>query len=146
MVRRFPQWGPIFRVTFELKINSATKLLDDWDGSVESNRSRCRPYLEIAFQRFGSTPLKWQMSSVGQIQLVWEWSYISSTDEGVHLNISWHRFITIDSLQILPNGRRMAFISTTSLYMENSGKVWMPNQTPANFTNVNVFTMTTSMP
>ena len=32
LVGRFPQFhrGPIFRVTFELKINSATKLLDDW--------------------------------------------------------------------------------------------------------------------
>merc|ERR1719357_726667 len=26
----FSQWGPIFRVTFELKIDSATKLADDW--------------------------------------------------------------------------------------------------------------------
>ena len=62
-------------------------------------------------------------------------SYISSNfDEQVYLNINQEGFISIEIAQWEMNG-----FYFFNIYMDGNLYVRMQNQTPANYTNVNVF-------
>ena len=140
LVGSFPQWGPIFRVTFDLKIESETKLPNCWmqvlrvtdmetdnDAQVPGNRV---PGVWLCFPEEANS-LCGENSTCLLIG-----SYISSKyDEAVYLTISRDRFISIEIAQWEMDGFYFYHV-----YIDGKLYVRMQNHTPANFTNVNVFT------
>jgi len=138
----FTQWGPIFRVTFELKIDSATKLPDDWllllritDDNANTNSLQA-PGCHIPGVWLNG-PFEVSNHMCGQSSTcLWIGNYISSNwDEIVPLNISRDRFVLIEIAQWVMDG-----VYVYRIYKDGKLYVQMPNYTPANFTNVNAFT------
>ena len=138
----FQQWGPIFRVTFEMRINSETKLRDDW---IEVLRVTDQDIDENSLVPGNRIPGVWLRNPerahnlCGPNQLnstcLMIVSYISSNfDEQIYLNISQEGFILIEIAQWEMNGFHFF-----NVYMDGNLYVRMQNQTPANYTNVNVF-------
>ena len=138
----FQQWGPIFRVTFEMRIDSEKKLLDDW---IEVLRVTDQDIHENSLVPGNRIPGVWLRNPERANNLCGPHqpnstclmivSYISSNfDEQVYLNISQEGFILIEIAQWEMKGFHFF-----NVYMDGNLYVRMQNQTPANYTNVNVF-------
>ena len=137
----FPEWGPIFRVTFELKIESATEPLDndfvevlrvtDQDAdTVETLPGKGIPGVWLCYPKVANKYCG-QNSTCLLIE-----SYISSYwGKDIFLNINRDRFISIEIAQWVMDG---IYFFQVNLDGELYEKVH--NLTPANFTNMNVFT------
>ena len=123
-----------------MKIDSETKLIDDYmevlrvtDQDADQNSlvpGRSIPEVWLCFPAVAD----WKCGQNSTCLFIL--SYVSSNwHEDVYLNISRDRFISIEIAQWEKDG----FIFY-NVYMDGNLYVRMQNHTPANFTNVNVFT------
>ena len=136
----FPQWGPIFRVSFELKIDSTIKLPFGWtevlrvtDQGADNSTyvpGRSVPAFWFCSYQYPYCGCGWPNKTCLQVA-----SYISNDwNKDVYLNISRDRFVAIEIAQWVMDGIYFYYV-----YMDGKLYAQMPNGTPANFTNVNVF-------
>jgi len=136
-----PEWGSIFRVAFELKIEHEIKLPDDWIDVLKVTN-------QTADQDYGvpgrAVPGVWLCNYEQANELCGPnstclqiGSYISSNyNEAVcSLNISRDRFTSIEIAQWEIDG-----VYFFDVYMDGKLYAQMQNRTPANFTNMNIFT------
>jgi len=102
----FPEWGPIFRVAFEMKIDSATKIPYGWYGVLDVTN---RTLSEGPGSRIPGT---WLYYPVNGNELCGHnstclmiSSYISSQwEKEVYLKISRDRFVSIEIAQWVMDG------------------------------------------
>ena len=135
----FLQWAPIFRVTFELKIDSATKITDGFLEVLRITDQVAEANSRVPGNRIPGVWLCHQKGMCGcdyNSTCLEVDSYISSTwNEKVFFTISRDRFILIEIAQWVMDGHYFYHV-----YMDGKLYAQMQNRTPKIFNYVNVFT------